>query len=114
MTRKLLPSHRGNRGERVGPERLVDSSAGFGGQAQSTRAPVALTTFAHFSISDRINSISCSGVLDLIVAPWVSMRARTALSSSVLFSSPLSRATIAAGVRTGTRMPHHVLASNPG
>ena len=81
-----------------------------GRRAQLTRAPVALTTFAHFSISDVINSVACAGVPDLIVAPLVRSRVRTALSSSDLFNSLLSRVIIAAGVRAALRLAALALA----
>src|ERR1700682_6278780 len=81
---------------------------------QSTFAPEALTTFAHFSLSARMKLPNCSGDPPAASAPWLRSFSRASELCSHLLTSTLILATIGAGVPAGASTPNQELASKPG
>ena len=80
---------------------------------QSTLAPEAFTTSAHFLCSRSMCSANCAGVLPLGIAPKVAKRSFIAGEANDLATSCWMRLTTSAGVPAGAKRPNQLLASKP-
>ena len=83
-------------------------------RSYSILTPASLMTRPHFASSLLISASNAAGPVLTVAPPFAAMRSFTSGDSSTFTISALSRATIGCGVPFGTRMPYHVVVSNPG
>src|SRR5882672_3064895 len=81
---------------------------------QSTRAPEAFTTGAHFAISLFTNAPNCSCVIGMKRAPSLGRRAWISGDCMIFSVSAFQRRTISCGVPAGAKKPTQLVTAKPG
>src|SRR5882757_3661707 len=91
----------------------IDSPCVMNKQNQSTVAPDALTTFAHFAISARTKRPNSSGAIAIGSAPSNPSRSFASAAVMAPATSPLILAASADGSPAGPNKPNHDETSKP-